>query len=114
MPIFLYTGYGDKRTIARRIAKMEAWLRDPQLLEGSHNHIMIITTVTNMITSLSSSLSFTIIFSIADAGAKYAAEIHINLEDIKVRKKSIVVGTPHHSPNNDIITCIGTYLMCSE
>jgi len=45
-------GYGDKRTIARRIAKMEAWLRDPQLLE-------------------------------ADAGAKYAAEIHINLEDIK-------------------------------
>jgi len=45
-------GNGDKRTIARRIAKMEAWLRDPQLLE-------------------------------ADAGAKYAAEIHINLEDIK-------------------------------
>jgi len=45
-------GYGDKRTIARRIAKMEAWLRDPQLLE-------------------------------ADAGATYAAEIHINLEDIK-------------------------------
>jgi len=83
--IFQYTGYGDKRTIARRIAKMEAWLRDPQLLEGSHNHIMIITTVTIMITSLSS--SFTIIFSIADAGAKYAAEIHINLEDIKVRKQ---------------------------
>lgn len=46
-------GYGDKRTILRRIAKMEAWLADPQLLE-------------------------------ADKGAKYAAEIHINLDDIKV------------------------------
>lgn len=45
-------GYGDKRTIARRIAKMEAWLADPQLLE-------------------------------ADKGAKYAAEIHINLDEIK-------------------------------
>jgi aconitase B len=83
VPIFLYTGYGDKRTIARRIAKMEAWLRDPQLLEGSHNHIMIITTVTIMIVTI----TIILIFSIADAGAKYAAEIHINLEDIKVRKK---------------------------
>jgi aconitate hydratase 2/2-methylisocitrate dehydratase len=27
-------GYGDKRTLARRIAKMEAWLANPQLLEG--------------------------------------------------------------------------------
>ncbi len=27
-------GYGDKRTLARRIAKMEAWLTNPQLLEG--------------------------------------------------------------------------------
>lgn len=50
-------GYGDKRTMARRIAKMEAWLEDPQLLE-------------------------------ADKGAKYAAEIHINLNDIKVRECS--------------------------
>jgi aconitase B len=83
VPIFLYTGYGDKRTIARRIAKMEAWLRDRQLLEGRHNHIMIITTVTIMIVTI----TIIMIFSIADAGAKYAAEIHINLEDIKVRKQ---------------------------
>jgi aconitate hydratase 2/2-methylisocitrate dehydratase len=27
-------GYGDKRTIARRIAKMEAWLANPHLLEA--------------------------------------------------------------------------------
>ncbi|RMH47731.1 MAG: bifunctional aconitate hydratase 2/2-methylisocitrate dehydratase [Gammaproteobacteria bacterium] len=27
-------GYGDKRTIARRIRKMEEWLADPQLLEA--------------------------------------------------------------------------------
>lgn len=27
-------GYGDKRTIARRIAKMEAWLHNPTLLEA--------------------------------------------------------------------------------
>lgn len=27
-------GYGDKRTLARRIAKMEAWLSNPQLLKG--------------------------------------------------------------------------------
>jgi aconitate hydratase 2/2-methylisocitrate dehydratase len=26
-------GYGDKRTISRRIAKMEAWLANPVLLE---------------------------------------------------------------------------------
>jgi aconitate hydratase 2/2-methylisocitrate dehydratase len=45
-------GYGDARTISRRIAKMEAWLQNPTLLE-------------------------------ADKGAKYAAEIHINLDDIK-------------------------------
>ena len=44
-------GYGDKRTISRRIAKMEAWLADPQLLK-------------------------------ADKGAKYAAEIHINMDEI--------------------------------
>ncbi len=86
MSIFLYTGYGDKRTIARRIAKMEAWLRDPQLLEGSHNHIMLITTVTIMIVTIT--ITIIMIFSIADAGAKYAAEIHINLEDIKVRKQT--------------------------
>jgi len=45
-------GYGDKRTLARRIARMEAWLENPQLLE-------------------------------ADKGASYAAEIHINLDDVK-------------------------------
>jgi aconitate hydratase 2/2-methylisocitrate dehydratase len=45
-------GYGDNRTIARRIAKMEAWLCAPKLLE-------------------------------ADAGASYAAEIHINMDEIK-------------------------------
>ena len=44
---------------------------------------MIITTVTIMIVTI----TIIMIFSIADAGAKYAAEIHINLEDIKVRKK---------------------------
>jgi aconitate hydratase 2/2-methylisocitrate dehydratase len=44
-------GYGDKRTIARRVAKMQAWLEDPQLLE-------------------------------ADEGATYAAEIHINMDEI--------------------------------
>jgi len=95
--IFLYTGYGDKRTIARRIAKMEAWLRDPQLLEGSQHHyhdhyychqhdyivIIIIIRLNIMFIII---IIITIIFSIADAGAKYAAEIHINLEDIKVRK----------------------------
>ena len=27
-------GYGDERTIARRVAKMEAWLQNPQLLEA--------------------------------------------------------------------------------
>jgi len=27
-------GYGDARTIARRVAKMEAWLQNPQLLEA--------------------------------------------------------------------------------
>ena len=45
-------GYGDVRTITRRIAKMEAWLKNPTLLE-------------------------------ADKGCTYAAEIHINLDDIK-------------------------------
>jgi len=45
-------GYGDARTIARRIAKMEAWLQSPQLLA-------------------------------ADKGAKYAAELHIDLDEIK-------------------------------
>lgn len=45
-------GYGEKRTLARRIAKMESWLAKPQLLE-------------------------------ADKEATYAAEIHINLNDIK-------------------------------
>ena len=34
-------------------------------------------------------ITIIMIFSIADAGAKYAAEIHINLEDIKVRKQII-------------------------
>ena len=67
---------------------MEAWLRDPQLLEGSHHndhhyhhyhyhHHQSIIAEINII----------MIFSIADAGATYAAEIHINLEDIKVRKQ---------------------------
>lgn len=45
-------GYGDARTISRRIAKMEAWLQNPTLLE-------------------------------ADKDAKYAAEIHINMDEIK-------------------------------
>ena len=45
-------GYGDKRAIARRIAKMEAWLANPVLLE-------------------------------ADRDAQYAAEIHINLNEVK-------------------------------
>jgi len=45
-------GYGDVRTITRRIAKMEAWLENPHLLE-------------------------------ADKEAEYAAEIHINLDEIK-------------------------------
>ncbi len=45
-------GYGEKRTIARRIARMEAWLKHRNLLE-------------------------------ADKEAKYAAEIHINLDEIK-------------------------------
>jgi aconitate hydratase 2/2-methylisocitrate dehydratase len=44
-------GYGDKRAIARRIARMEAWLQNPQLLS-------------------------------ADKDAQYAAEIHINLNEI--------------------------------
>merc|ERR1711871_752255 len=45
-------GYGDARTLSRRIAKMEAWLQNPVLLEGDDN-------------------------------ASYAAEIHINMDDIK-------------------------------
>jgi len=45
-------GYGDKRSISRRIAKMEAWLHNPTLLE-------------------------------ADKDATYAAEIHINMDEIK-------------------------------
>lgn len=45
-------GYGEKRTLARRIARMEAWLQNPTLLE-------------------------------ADKNAQYAAEIHINLDDVK-------------------------------
>lgn len=44
-------GYGDDRTISRRIAKMQAWLAEPNLLA-------------------------------ADKGAEYAAEIHINLDEI--------------------------------
>ena len=44
-------GYGDARTIARRIAKMEAWVANPVLLE-------------------------------ADKDAAYAAEIHINMDEI--------------------------------
>lgn len=45
-------GYGDARTISRRVAKMEAWIANPVLLE-------------------------------ADKDAEYAAEININLDDIK-------------------------------
>lgn len=30
-------GYGDARTIERRIAKMEAWLQDQPLLEADPN-----------------------------------------------------------------------------
>jgi len=48
----LAEGYGDERTISRRIAKMQAWLQNPQLLQ-------------------------------ADAGAEYAAEIHINMDEVK-------------------------------
>lgn len=68
-------GYGDARTIARRIAKMEAFIANPTLLE-------------------------------ADKEAEYAAQIHINLDEIKepilcapndpddARKLSDVQGTP--------------------
>jgi aconitate hydratase 2/2-methylisocitrate dehydratase len=45
-------GYGDARTISRRIAKMDAWLQNPTLLD-------------------------------ADKEASYAAQIHINMDDIK-------------------------------
>jgi aconitate hydratase 2/2-methylisocitrate dehydratase len=48
----IHEGYGDKRSLVRRIAKMEAWLQNPQLLR-------------------------------ADKDAKYAAEIHINLNELK-------------------------------
>ena len=44
-------GYGDSRTLSRRIAKMEAFIANPRLLE-------------------------------ADEGAEYAAEIHINMDEI--------------------------------
>jgi aconitate hydratase 2/2-methylisocitrate dehydratase len=47
----IHEGYGDKRALVRRIAKMEAWLRNPQLL-------------------------------VADKEAKYAAEIHIDLNKV--------------------------------
>ena len=30
-------GYGDARTISRRIAKMEAWLSNPNLLQADDN-----------------------------------------------------------------------------
>jgi aconitate hydratase 2/2-methylisocitrate dehydratase len=45
-------GYGDARTLSRRIAKMEAFISNPNLLR-------------------------------ADEGAEYAAEIHINMDEIK-------------------------------
>mmetsp|Transcript_8125 Transcript_8125/g.17741 ORF Transcript_8125/g.17741 Transcript_8125/m.17741 type:complete len:357 (-) Transcript_8125:193-1263(-) len=45
-------GYGDSRTISRRVANMEAWIANPVLLE-------------------------------ADKDAQYAAEIHINMDDIR-------------------------------
>lgn len=45
-------GYGDARTLSRRIAKMEAFINNPSLLQ-------------------------------ADADAEYAAEIHINMDEIK-------------------------------
>lgn len=45
-------GYGDARTISRRIAKMEAFINNPTLLK-------------------------------ADKDASYAAEIHINMDEIK-------------------------------
>jgi aconitate hydratase 2/2-methylisocitrate dehydratase len=48
----LAQGYGDERTISRRIAKMTAWIENPQLLS-------------------------------ADKDASYAAEIHINMDEIK-------------------------------
>jgi aconitate hydratase 2/2-methylisocitrate dehydratase len=44
-------GYGDARTLSRRVAKMEAFISNPSLLE-------------------------------ADEGAEYAAEIHINMDEI--------------------------------
>lgn len=44
-------GYGDARTLSRRIAKMEAFINNPSLLS-------------------------------ADEGAEYAAEIHINMDEI--------------------------------
>mmetsp|Transcript_20367 Transcript_20367/g.37797 ORF Transcript_20367/g.37797 Transcript_20367/m.37797 type:complete len:965 (+) Transcript_20367:71-2965(+) len=45
-------GYGDARTLSRRIAKMEAFINNPTLME-------------------------------ADVDAQYAAEIHINMDEIK-------------------------------
>jgi aconitate hydratase 2/2-methylisocitrate dehydratase len=48
----IHEGYGDKRSLVRRIAKMEAWLQNPQLLK-------------------------------ADKDANYAAELHINLNELK-------------------------------
>ena len=58
---------------------------------------MIITTIIIII--------LTIIFSIADAGATYAAEIHINLEDIKVRKQINQLSSerPSYCVLNDVI-----------
>jgi len=32
-------GYGDRRTLERRIAGMEAWLADPQLLGGPRRRV---------------------------------------------------------------------------
>jgi hypothetical protein len=70
------------------------WLQeDTQLLEGSHHHFpyhhdyIATIIIIIIILTIMSIIIITIIFSNADAGATNAAEIYINLEDIKVRKQ---------------------------
>merc|ERR1712147_405377 len=41
-------GYGDARTLKRRIAKMEAWLENPQLMEADPNAEYLATIEINM------------------------------------------------------------------
>lgn len=41
-------GYSDARTLSRRIAKMEAWLENPQLMEADKNAVYLATIEINM------------------------------------------------------------------